>query len=101
MGGTRPFVYARLPLSLAMRQPIAQLGTVLHLLGQRGLDLLLPAQCLSCRELTGEPRRLCAKCFNDAHLLAEPLCRVCGIPLPGTNMLSGRAQLDLACGKCL
>ncbi len=77
-------------------------GTVrLRALGRWGLDLLLPAQCLACRALVGEPGRLCSGCFAEAHLLAAPLCRVCGLPLAGLTGISGKPELDLACGRCL
>lgn len=66
-----------------------------------GLDLLLPAQCLSCRALVGEPGCLCAHCFGEAHLIAAPFCRVCGLALAGLAAISGRAEIDLACARCL
>jgi ComF family protein len=85
----------------ASERPFVRYGAALRSLARRGLDLLLPAQCLACRALVGEPGRLCSKCFAEAHLLAEPLCRVCGLPLPGASAISGRPELDMACGRCL
>jgi ComF family protein len=79
----------------------ARHGARLRALGRWGLDLLLPAQCLACRELVGEPGRLCARCFREAHLLAAPLCQSCGLPLAGAVGISGRPELDLTCGRCL
>jgi ComF family protein len=77
--------------------PVARLRAA----GRWGLDLLLPAQCLACRELVGEPGRLCSRCFAEAHLLAAPLCRVCGLPLAGLTGISGKPELDLTCARCL
>lgn len=86
---------------LSTLTPLRGLAETVGAVSARALDHLLPAQCLSCRALVGEPGHLCSQCFAEAHVLSEPLCRVCGIPLPGTNLISGRLELDLACGKCL
>jgi ComF family protein len=85
----------------ASQSPWVRHGARLRSLGRWGLDLLLPAQCLACRDLVGEPGRLCSRCFREAHLLAAPLCLVCGLPLAGAVAISGRPQLDFTCGRCL
>jgi ComF family protein len=81
--------------------PVRAIAAGLRELGRRGIDLLLPAQCLACRTLVGEPGHLCSKCFGDAHLLAEPMCRICGLPLAGAASISGKRELDMACGACI
>jgi len=73
----------------------------LSALGRRGLDLLLPPQCLSCRTIVAKPGLLCAKCFSEAQAIAPPLCRSCGVPLSAATGVSGIAAIDLSCGRCL
>ena len=68
---------------------------------RRGLDLLLPPQCLACRELVDRPGLLCAQCFSGAQMIVPPFCMSCGVPLASATSVSGLATFDLSCGRCL
>ncbi|NBC33487.1 MAG: ComF family protein [Alphaproteobacteria bacterium] len=58
------------------------------------LDLLLPPQCLACRERTEAAGALCAECWLRLHFIGPPLCTRCGLPFdyeqPG----------EAVCGQC-
>lgn len=58
------------------------------------LDLLLPPQCLACRERTEAAGALCPECWLRLHFIGPPLCTCCGLPFdyeqPG----------DAVCGAC-
>ena len=58
------------------------------------LDLLLPPQCAACDAPVGAPGQLCAACFGQATLLADPCCKHCGAPVDPD--WSGLACLDCA-----
>ncbi len=65
-------------------------------LGAAALDLLLPPQCLSCREVVAAPGTLCGACFAKLRFLSSPCCAACGIPFefdPG--------GADTLCGACI
>jgi ComF family protein len=85
----------------ALKPAFQRAAGALAALTKQGLDLLLPAQCLSCRALVDRPGLLCAKCFAGAQAIASPMCRSCGVPLPSTAGVSGLANIDLSCGRCL
>lgn len=67
---------------------------------QAAKDVCFPPACLACGTgLAGAQTRqdmpLCRRCFSEIALIHEPLCRLCGLPLPdgaGGNHL---------CGVCL
>lgn len=64
--------------------------------GGAALDLLLPPQCLSCREIVAEPGTLCGECFGKIRFLSAPCCAACGLPFefdPG--------GADVLCGNCI
>lgn len=64
--------------------------------GSAALALLLPPQCLSCREIVAEPGTLCGACFAKVRFLSAPCCAVCGTPFefdPG--------GADVLCGSCI
>jgi predicted amidophosphoribosyltransferase len=63
------------------------------------MELVFPGACLSCHaELNADETRetdlpFCGNCFEAFELLAEPLCRRCGGPLPNLTS-SSIAQHD-------
>ena len=59
------------------------------------LDYALPPRCPTCGEIVDAPDRFCAACWNATVFLAEPLCALCGLPLP--ESLDPEAR----CGACL
>lgn len=62
----------------------AGLGTLrLALSGAAGLvDMLLPPACVRCGEPLARAGALCAGCWSELTLVAEPVCAVLGTPLP-------------------
>jgi predicted amidophosphoribosyltransferase len=50
-----------------------------YLLGA-GIDILFPARCAACAEQVGTHGALCARCWEQMHFIAEPLCYKCGLP---------------------
>jgi ComF family protein len=64
--------------------------------GELLLGLVYPARCKECGgRLTDGARFFCADCLQDARLIADPLCTVCGRPYP-----SGSGG-DHPCGACM
>lgn len=64
--------------------------------GTAALDLLLPPQCLSCRQVVAAPGTLCGACFAKVRFLSTPCCAACGAPFefdPG--------GADALCGNCI
>ena len=64
--------------------------------GTAALDLLLPPQCLSCRQIVAAPGTLCGACFAKLRFLSAPCCATCGLPFefdPG--------GADALCGSCI
>ncbi|MGE0093166.1 MAG: double zinc ribbon domain-containing protein [Alphaproteobacteria bacterium] len=64
--------------------------------GTAALDLLLPPQCLSCRQVVAAPGTLCGACFAKIRFLSAPCCAACGTPFefdPG--------GADALCGNCV
>ncbi len=76
-------------------QPIITTGfSHLRLLATKLVDTILPAQCISCYQLTSEPGRLCFDCWNELSFIDHPLCDRTGIPFafdPGEGIISARA----------
>lgn len=64
-------------------------------LWHRVLDLVLPAQCLSCQVLVETPGSLCATCWSRVRFINQPLCTTCGMPF---ELDVGEEQV---CGACL
>jgi len=64
--------------------------------GTAALDLLLPPQCLSCRQVVAAPGTLCGVCFATLRFLSAPCCAACGIPFEFD--LGGA---DALCGACI
>jgi len=48
--------------------------------GAAALDVLLPPQCLQCREAVDRQGLLCARCWSAVAWLAPPYCAACGFP---------------------
>jgi len=80
---------------------LRQAANKLAAIGRSALEILLPPQCLACRSIVERPGLLCARCFAEAHAIAPPFCRSCGVPLTAATGVSGLAEVDLACGRCL
>lgn len=79
----------------AMAVP-ANVPASLRRFGSAALDLLLPPQCLSCREVVAEVGTLCGACFAKVRFLAPPHCAACGLPFefdPG--------GADALCATCI
>jgi ComF family protein len=72
-----------------------RLPAVLHRLGRTVLDAVLPAQCLGCGALVGEPGSLCPACWAGITFIAPPFCAVCGLPFEVA------AEPGALCGACL
>ncbi len=51
-------------------------------LARGALDWILPPRCLACGTVVDETGTLCADCWGRLTLISDPICRVCGIPLP-------------------
>lgn len=49
---------------------------------ERLLDLLYPPRCAGCAAFVDRHGHLCGDCWGELRLLAPPLCRACGVPLP-------------------
>jgi predicted amidophosphoribosyltransferase len=64
--------------------------------GRLTLDLLLPAQCLTCDATVDAPGRFCATCFAATGFVTEPCCRRCGVPFE----VAADGGPDLTCGAC-
>jgi ComF family protein len=45
------------------------------------LDIVLPAQCLSCTEPASGVGQLCSDCFTKISFITAPFCGHCGLPL--------------------
>lgn len=62
------------------------------------LDLLLPPQCLACRERTEMAGALCPACWLQLHFIGPPLCTCCGLPFdyapPTAEALCGACHRD-------
>jgi ComF family protein len=44
------------------------------------LDVLLPAQCLTCDNSVGRQGELCPACWGGVHPVTSPMCDRCGVP---------------------
>lgn len=58
------------------------------------VDVVLPQRCAVCGTILGSERGLCAGCWSELHFVVPPVCRACGVPLPGAGV---EAPL---CGAC-
>lgn len=62
--------------------------------GAAALDVLLPPQCLKCREPVDRQGLLCPACWSAVAWLAPPFCAACGYPFEHDE---GEGAL---CGAC-
>lgn len=69
------------------------LSKILAILG-RALDMLLPPRCPLCRSRIIEHGHLCAGCWTELDLVADPKCERCGLPF-------AHESDGLQCGACL
>ena len=61
---------------------------------RRGLDFVLPPQCLNCRARIWEHPGLCAACWAEMDFIQRPLCERTGQPFaydPGPGIVSAAA----------
>jgi ComF family protein len=61
------------------------------------LDSLLPPRCLACGAMIGDDGGLCPACWSGLSFIAEPLCEICGAPLPFAAADDGGRTL---CSDC-
>ncbi|WP_032113052.1 ComF family protein [Candidatus Paracaedibacter symbiosus] len=59
-----------------------------------GLNLLLPARCLSCGDHANSTNQLCGPCWKNLEFITTPFCERCGHPFVVE-------QSHLICGDCL
>lgn len=74
---------------------IASAFSTVRAVGRMTIDAVLPPRCLSCGTIVDMAGALCPDCFNGFTFIAQPSCRVCGIPLQAA------APDDPVCGACL
>lgn len=72
--------------------PAARTATALSAAAQRLATLLLPHQCVLCRQFA-DTTGLCATCWGGLTPIAAPLCARCGLPL-------GHTLADPLCAGC-
>lgn len=62
-----------------------------------GADILFPPRCsVCCRKILGtREKKICGDCLSDIVYLRQPVCRVCGMELPGS------VDCNHLCGSCL
>ena len=72
--------------------PVARTATALSAAAQRLATLLLPHQCVLCRQFA-DTTGLCATCWGGLTPIAAPLCARCGLPL-------GHTLADPLCAEC-
>ncbi|MCW3475888.1 double zinc ribbon domain-containing protein, partial [Limobrevibacterium gyesilva] len=68
----------------------------LRQIGRLALDLLLPAQCLTCDAPVDAPGRLCPACFRATGFVTEPCCARCGVPFAH----AGQGGPERLCQRC-
>jgi ComF family protein len=64
---------------------------------ERVRDMLFPATCLGCHEITGRQGTLCPKCWSRVRFIERPYCEVLGTPFSidyGIGAVSGDAIAD-------
>ncbi len=66
------------------------------LVGRTVLDLLLPAECLTCDVPVAVQGQLCVDCFRRTGFVTEPLCRRCGVPF----VYAGQGGSERLCPEC-
>jgi len=64
---------------------------------ERGLDVLIPLQCLSCRAPVDWQGSICAVCCRAIDFIEPPVCVACGYPFD----IDVDARNGALCGSCL
>ncbi len=72
---------------------------VLRHAGQTALNLLLPAQCLTCDQPVQTQGTFCPQCFGRTGFVTEPCCARCGVPFSHWGQ-AGADRLCPACHEC-
>jgi ComF family protein len=75
----------------------AQISNGLSLLGRRGLDWLIPPQCIACRDEVAADSGLCVACWSNFSFIEPPFCERLAIPFPydqGEGAVSAAALAD-------
>jgi ComF family protein len=83
--------------TVALPSPLARLRAAAAAFARAAVDVVLPAQCLSCRAATAEEGSLCAACWSRLRLIDKPYCARLGIPFAydlGEGALSAEAIAD-------
>lgn len=70
--------------------------TLARAAGRLLLDVVLPAQCLTCDTPVGLPGQLCPGCFNRTGFITRPCCQRCGAPLATL----GQGGWAMVCDQC-
>ena len=60
------------------------------------LDVLLPAQCVTCPAPVAVAGQFCAPCFNRTAFVTDPCCARCGVGFAAT----GLGGPELICDEC-
>lgn len=60
------------------------------------LDVLLPAQCVTCTTPVAAAGQFCVTCFTRTAFLTDPCCTRCGVGFPAAAL----GGLDLVCEPC-
>lgn len=76
---------------------MAVIGGLIGNVAGRVRDVLFPATCLGCHEITGQQGTLCPKCWSKVRFIDRPYCEVLGTPFSmdyGDGAVSGDALAD-------
>jgi len=60
------------------------------------LDMVLPAQCVTCPAPVAMAGQFCAACFNQTAFVTDPCCSRCGVGFSA----AGLGGIDLVCAEC-
>ena len=60
------------------------------------LDVVLPAQCVTCTAPVAIAGQFCAACFNQTVFVTDPCCSRCGVGFAA----AGLGGVDLICTEC-
>ncbi len=76
---------------------MAGIASLFSGLAGRARDVLFPAICLGCHEITGQQGTLCPTCWSRVRFIERPYCEVLGTPFSmdyGDGAVSGDALAD-------
>lgn len=60
-------------------------GVAFRVLGRWALDFVLPPRCAGCGIIVDDVHSFCGDCWKQVEFLGESGCRICGLPLEGTE----------------